>query len=43
MDSVKATSNRLKHGVDFADAALALGDEYALTQSDPDTKVKTDL
>ena len=37
-DSVKAASNRLKHGVDFADAALALEDEFALTQPDPDTE-----
>jgi uncharacterized DUF497 family protein len=35
-DSAKAASNRLKHGVDLADAAIALEDEFALTQPDPD-------
>lgn len=31
----KAKSNLKKHGVAFADAALALEDEFALTVSDP--------
>jgi hypothetical protein len=30
-DSDKARENRRKHGVDFADAAIALEDENALT------------
>ena len=30
-DPVKARANWRKHGVDFADAAVALQDEYALT------------
>jgi uncharacterized DUF497 family protein len=30
----KAARNRLKHGVDFADAAIALEDENALTVED---------
>lgn len=30
-DPAKARSNRRKHGVDFADAAIALEDENALT------------
>ncbi len=33
----EAASNRRKHGVDFADAALALEDELALTVLDPDS------
>ena len=36
-DPAKAASNRRKHGVDFADAALALEDELALTVLDPDS------
>jgi uncharacterized DUF497 family protein len=32
----KAARNRLKHGVDFADAAIALEDENALTVEDHD-------
>jgi uncharacterized DUF497 family protein len=36
-DAKKARSNLAKHGVDFADAALVLEDEFALTQSDPDS------
>lgn len=35
-DRKKAQSNLQKHGVDFADAALALEDPMALTMSDPD-------
>lgn len=34
-DAEKARSNLKKHGVAFADAALALEDEFALTVSDP--------
>jgi uncharacterized DUF497 family protein len=34
-DPHKAEANQLKHGVDFADAALALEDERALTVVDP--------
>jgi uncharacterized DUF497 family protein len=34
-DPDKAELNRRKHGVDFADAVLALEDEQALTISDP--------
>jgi uncharacterized DUF497 family protein len=33
-DPAKARSNRKKHGVDFADAAVALEDEFALTIED---------
>ena len=33
-DPVKAKSNLRKHGVDFADAAVALEDENALTVLD---------
>lgn len=32
--SAKAARNRLKHGVDFADAVIALEDENALTIED---------
>ena len=32
--SGKAARNRLKHGVDFADAVIALEDENALTVED---------
>ncbi len=31
----KAAENLRKHGVDFADAVIALEDEYALTVEDP--------
>jgi hypothetical protein len=34
-DPKKAELNRRKHGVDFADAVLALEDEQGLTISDP--------
>ena len=37
-DPDKARSNRLKHGVDFADAVTALEDDRALTRSDPDAE-----
>jgi uncharacterized DUF497 family protein len=33
-DPAKAASNLRKHGVDFADAVIALEDEYALTIED---------
>ena len=33
-DSEKAEANFRKHGVDFADAALALEDNHAITLSD---------
>ena len=35
-DPRKAKENRRKHGVDFADAVIALEDENALTIEDPD-------
>lgn len=35
-DPVKAAANLRKHGVRFADAALALEDPLALTIADPD-------
>jgi uncharacterized DUF497 family protein len=35
-DPKKASSNLEKHGVDFADAAVALEDQMALTIEDPD-------
>ncbi len=31
----KAKANLRKHGVDFADAAVALEDEYTVTMEDP--------
>jgi len=34
-DPAKAQSNLERHGVDFADAAVALEDPYALTIRDP--------
>jgi uncharacterized DUF497 family protein len=34
-DPQKAEANLQKHGVDFADAAIALEDELAITISDP--------
>jgi uncharacterized DUF497 family protein len=39
-DPKKAASNRRKHNVDFADAALVLEDEFAVTieDDDPDEK-----
>jgi len=33
-DEAKADTNLRKHGVDFADAALALEDDFALTRRD---------
>ena len=33
-DSSKAASNLEKHGIDFADAATVLEDEFALTRED---------
>jgi uncharacterized DUF497 family protein len=35
-DKAKAKANLLKHGVDFADAAVALEDDRALVREDPD-------
>ena len=35
-DGPKAAANLRKHGVDFADAALVLEDELALTLRDPE-------
>lgn len=35
-DERKATANLRKHGVDFAEAALVLEDDLALTVRDPD-------
>ena len=35
-DSEKAAGSLRKHGVDFADAATALSDEFALTMRDDD-------
>jgi uncharacterized DUF497 family protein len=37
-DPAKARSNRKKHGVDFADAAVALEDEFALTIEDTSSR-----
>ncbi len=33
----KGEANRAKHGVDFADAATVLDDDFALTIPDPDS------
>jgi uncharacterized DUF497 family protein len=37
-DRVKAAENRLKHGVDFAEAATVLTDDFALTVEDKDAE-----
>lgn len=37
-DERKAAENLRKHGVDFADAALVLEDDLALTVEDPDAQ-----
>jgi uncharacterized protein len=37
-DSAKAKANARKHGVDFADAAIALSDDSAVTIPDPDSE-----
>jgi len=37
-DSAKARANARKHNVDFADAAIALTDESAITIPDPDSE-----
>jgi uncharacterized protein len=37
-DSAKAKANAKKHGVDFADAAIALSDDSAVTIPDPDSE-----
>ena len=36
-DPAKAAANAEKHGVDFADAVIALEDDRALTIADPDS------
>jgi len=36
-DGEKAARNLRKHGIDFADAGLALEDQLALTTEDPDS------
>jgi uncharacterized protein len=36
-DPAKAAANAKKHGVDFADAVIALEDDRALTIADPDS------
>ena len=35
-DRQKADANRLKHGVEFSDAAIALADESAIVRADED-------
>lgn len=37
-DPAKSASNRRKHGVDFADAVIALEDDRAVTMEDPDSE-----
>ena len=37
-DPAKAMANVKKHGVDIADAVLALSDDLAVTISDPDSE-----
>jgi len=37
-DPAKARSNRKEHGVDFADAAVALEDELAVTIEDTSSR-----
>ena len=37
-DSVKSKANARKHGVKFADAVIALEDEFAITIADPESK-----
>lgn len=37
-DFAKAKANARKHGVDFADAAIALSDDSAVTIPDPDSE-----
>jgi hypothetical protein len=37
-DRAKARANAKKHGVDFADAVIALSDEAATTIRDPDSE-----
>ncbi|MEP7244018.1 MAG: BrnT family toxin [Gammaproteobacteria bacterium] len=36
-DATKSPANIRKHGVDFADAAMAIRDDHALTRVDPDS------
>lgn len=38
-DPGKLRANVAKHGIEFADAALALEDPFALTRADPDARV----
>jgi len=42
-DARKASANLIKHGVDFADAAVSLEDVRALTAPDPDAVDEDDL
>lgn len=37
-DPTKAVANAEKHGVDFADAVIALSDDLAVTIPDPDSE-----
>ena len=37
-DPVKARANVLKHGVDFAEAAIAIEDPYSRHMTDPDAE-----
>ena len=37
-DPAKGRANLRDHGVDFADAVIALEDEFAITRSDPDAE-----
>ena len=39
-DSAKAEANIRKHGIDFADAAIALEDERALTVEDTSSRLE---
>jgi len=36
-DAAKAAANLRRHGVDFADAVLALNDPFCVTVTDPDS------
>ena len=39
LDPRKAEANRLKHGVDFEEAATVFEDDYSLTFDDPDHSI----
>jgi hypothetical protein len=39
-DTAKAQANFKKHGVDFADAVIALEDEFAITIPDPHSEAE---